>query len=315
MSGLLNKVKDAVEGGSHTRDSNTKGSLSGSFDNTSHTVSHGHGDPATTTTGGANYPVGTTGNPALTGNTGNVGNPALTGNTGNVGNPALTNHPGSSNYGPHGSNVANAADPRVDSDLSNRGLAGNTGNAGHAGYAPGTTGAGYGSNVPSDSRNQNTVGPHDSDIANKLDPRVDSDLDGSRTVGGNAGNTGPARTTGTSYTNPSGGYAGGAGTHTGQTGAHSGPTGAHAGPTGTSAGYNNSTNAGPHNSNLVNKADPRVDSDLDNRGTHNAGYGNTAGHTGAGYGNTGGPTGTHTGTGYGNTGPTGTHTGTGYGNT
>ncbi|OJD22267.1 hypothetical protein ACJ73_06390 [Blastomyces percursus] len=31
-----------------------------------------------------------------------------------------------------------------------------------------------------------TAGPHDSDVANKLDPRVDSDLDGSRTVGGGA---------------------------------------------------------------------------------------------------------------------------------
>ncbi|PGH31609.1 hypothetical protein GX50_05600 [[Emmonsia] crescens] len=30
-----------------------------------------------------------------------------------------------------------------------------------------------------------TAGPHDSDFANKLDPRVDSDLDGSRTVGDN----------------------------------------------------------------------------------------------------------------------------------
>ncbi|OJD12339.1 hypothetical protein AJ78_07046 [Emergomyces pasteurianus Ep9510] len=31
-----------------------------------------------------------------------------------------------------------------------------------------------------------TAGPHDSNVANKLDPRVDSDLDNSRTVGGNA---------------------------------------------------------------------------------------------------------------------------------
>jgi len=32
---------------------------------------------------------------------------------------------------------------------------------------------------------QRTVGPHDSNLLNKLDPRVDSDQDGSRTVGGN----------------------------------------------------------------------------------------------------------------------------------
>lgn len=36
-----------------------------------------------------------------------------------------------------------------------------------------------------------TAGPHTSDLANKADPRVDSDLDGSRTVGnaGGVGNT------------------------------------------------------------------------------------------------------------------------------
>jgi hypothetical protein len=30
----------------------------------------------------------------------------------------------------------------------------------------------------------NTAGPHKSDLLNKLDPRVDSDLDGSKTYGG-----------------------------------------------------------------------------------------------------------------------------------
>jgi hypothetical protein len=30
----------------------------------------------------------------------------------------------------------------------------------------------------------NTAGPHKSDLLNKLDPRVDSDLDGSKTIGG-----------------------------------------------------------------------------------------------------------------------------------
>jgi hypothetical protein len=36
--------------------------------------------------------------------------------------------------------------------------------------------------------------------------------------------------------------------------------------TGTVGGLSSSTNAGPHNSNLANKLDPRVDSDLDGRG-------------------------------------------------
>jgi hypothetical protein len=30
-----------------------------------------------------------------------------------------------------------------------------------------------------------TAGPHNSNLMNKLDPRVDSDRDGSKTVGGN----------------------------------------------------------------------------------------------------------------------------------
>ncbi len=45
------------------------------------------------------------------------------------------------------------------------------------------------------SHGHNTAGPHSSNLDNKLDPRVDSDMDGSRRVGGNAG-TG---STGTGY--------------------------------------------------------------------------------------------------------------------
>jgi hypothetical protein len=66
-------------------------------------------------------------------------------------------------YGPHGSRVANAADPRVDSDRDGRGALHGSG----PGPAP------------------NTAGPHKSDMVNKVDPRVDSDLDGSKTYGGN----------------------------------------------------------------------------------------------------------------------------------
>jgi hypothetical protein len=58
--------------------------------------------------------------------------------------------------------MANAADPRIDSDRDGRGA---------IGTGPGPA--------------RNTAGPHSSDLANKLDPRVDSDLDGSKTMGGN----------------------------------------------------------------------------------------------------------------------------------
>jgi hypothetical protein len=85
---------------------------------------------------------------------GGVGSGA-TGMTGTHGAPAGT-------YGPHSGRMANAADPRVDSDRDGRGAIG--------------TGPGPASN---------TAGPHKSDMANKADPRVDSDLDGSRTMGGN----------------------------------------------------------------------------------------------------------------------------------
>jgi len=71
---------------------------------------------------------------------------------------------GSTNHGPHSSNVTNKADPRVDSDRDHRGS--------HITSAAGTGPA------------PNTAGPHKSDILNKLDPRVDSDLDGSKTMGG-----------------------------------------------------------------------------------------------------------------------------------
>ena len=70
-----------------------------------------------------------------------------------------------------------------------------------------TTGAGL-----TGTRGQTTAGPHSSNLENKLDPRVDSDMDGSRRVGGTSGTgygtdssmrgtgTGTAGTTGTTAT-------------------------------------------------------------------------------------------------------------------
>ncbi len=55
-----------------------------------------------------------------------------------------------------------------------------------------------------------------------------------------------------------------------------------------STGHHGSSTAGPHSSNLGNKADPRVDSDMDGRtgmGGTGSGYGSsTTGTTGSGYG-------------------------------
>jgi len=143
-------------------------------------------------------------------------------------NTGYGNNMGSTNAGPHSSNMANKLDPRVDSDMDgsrNAGMAGNTG----TGMAGNT---GYGNNMGS-----TNAGPHPSNVANKLDPRVDSDRDGSRNAGF-AGNTGT----------------------TGMTGQHRAQGTGAMGTTTTGT-----TTAGPHNSNLLNKVDPRVDSDADGR--------------------------------------------------
>ncbi|EED20992.1 cell surface protein, putative [Talaromyces stipitatus ATCC 10500] len=156
---------------------------------------------------------------------------------------AVTNHHDkpshSTNAGPHDSNVANKVDPRVDSDRDHRAgySAAGTGNT-TAGTGissgTGTTGTSYGAGTSGyDSTNTTASGPHGSNLANKADPRVDSDR-------GQYGTTGGVTAGGAYNSNPS------------------------------------STNAGPHSSNLANKADPRVDSDLDNRARHQNLGSNTA---------------------------------------
>lgn len=84
-------------------------------------------------------------------------------------------------YGPHKSRLANALDPRVNSDADHRANAGFTNNAA---VAPGsTTTTAVGNSAP-----EGTHGPHHSRLANVLDPRVDSDADnrGSAGAGWNA---------------------------------------------------------------------------------------------------------------------------------
>ncbi|TVY14558.1 hypothetical protein LARI1_G008403 [Lachnellula arida] len=195
--------------------------------------------------------------------------------------------------GPHGSRVANAADPRIDSDLDSTrhtgtgytgtgtgAGVGHTG-VGHTGttHTTHTTGAHTGTGIGSSNHGSTTVGPHSSDTANKLDPRVDSDLSkthnttGTHTTHGTTGLTGSHNTAGTHTTHGTTGHTGLDGTHAGNT------SGTH---TGTTGGISHSTNAGPHNSNLANQADPRVDSDLDGKGNrHGAATGASAGVFGA----------------------------------
>jgi hypothetical protein len=210
-------------------------------------------------------------------------------------------------HGPHGSRVANAVDPRVDSDRDgSRRVAGETGSHGvQTGYGVGgagsnTSGTGggygsdnygtageygsntreygsntreYGSNThgtsgdftgSSATRREGEHGPHSSRVANALDPRVDSDRDGSR----NAGEVGFGNAAGTHETGLHG-TTGGLGGNTRDTYGSSGSAGY-----GNNEGYSGATaTAGPHNSNMLNKLDPRVDSDRD--GSRTVGGNNT----------------------------------------
>jgi len=83
--------------------------------------------------------------------------------------PAVDPTSSNTTSGPHSSNLANKADPRVDSD-----------NDRHTGVGS--------SNITGASAST-TSGPHSSDAANKVDPRVDSDNDRHTTSG--ADSTGP----------------------------------------------------------------------------------------------------------------------------
>jgi len=161
--------------------------------------------------------------------------------------------------GPHNSRVANAADPRVDSDLDGSRNAGAAHNSHSTTTGSGLTGNTHsthttGSSLTGNNHGSTNAGPHSSNAANVLDPRVDSDRSKQH------GTTGVG----------SSGYTG---THTGNTmGSHTGTTG----------GLSHSTNAGPHDSNALNKADPRVDSDLDGRGNrHGASTGGILGASGS----------------------------------
>ncbi|KAJ6093556.1 hypothetical protein N7486_008845 [Penicillium sp. IBT 16267x] len=171
----------------------------------------------------------------------------------------------SSNYGPHDSNMGNAVDPRVDSNLDSHGAHntstgyGSTGptaaGAGYGSTGPTAAGAGYGSTGTNhgtantyDSTRSSNYGPHDSNAANQIDPRIDSGRDGRAAH----------------HSTPSGHGAGYAATGA-AVGAGAGHAASHhhSSTQSPSTGPATST-SGPHSSNLENKVDPRVDSDTPN---------------------------------------------------
>jgi len=300
MSGMVDKIKAKVEDVLHkdhtTSTSNTTHTGAGTGHNTHHGQHHTAGNgPHDSSTANAV-------DPRVDSNTGYN----TTGTSSGYGQSGYTG--GSTNAGPHDSNIANKLDPRVDSDRDGS----RTANQGYGTTGSSTTGYGQ-SGYTGGSTN---AGPHDSNIANKLDPRVDSDRDGSRTANQGYGTTGSSTT---GYGHQSG-YTGGstnAGPHdsniankldprvdsdrdgsrtTNQYGTNQGygTTGSSTTGYGHQSGYTGgSTNAGPHDSNIANKLDPRVDSDRDGSRTTNQ-YG-----TNQGYGTTGS-------SGYGQSGYTGT---------
>lgn len=204
-------------------------------------------------------------------NTANAADPRVDSDRSNV--PGSTTGYGSTQptgYGAHDSNIANKTDPRVDSGLDNT----RTSHSHHTGAPTGTTtgsnfnestNRGYGSNQSTN------YGPHDSNLANKADPRVDSDLDNTRTSHSQSGNYAGAGT-GLAAGGVAGGGAAAAHHHNNNSSNLSNTPG---------YGGDNlrSSNYGPHDSNIANTTDPRVDSDLDNTRTshsHHSG-GNYAG--------------------------------------
>jgi len=165
--------------------------------------------------------------------------------------------------GPHNTNVANKVDPRVDSDLDNR--APQVGNVG--GYGAGMTGMHGTTSTMNTGTGTTAAGPHSSNVANKLDPRVDSTTGAQHygQTGTTAGlNTGSTTTAGPHNSNI-------ANKLDPRVDSDMDNRARHDAMAGSSYGDPRSTDtAGPHSSNIANKLDPRVDSDLDNR--NNAGY-------------------------------------------
>ncbi|KAJ5225054.1 hypothetical protein N7468_006279 [Penicillium chermesinum] len=265
MSGIINKVKDAVS--HHQKDDVDDRTDNNTFNENARSSNHGphasnvanEADPrvdsdrsnvAGSTGGSTGYGSQSTNHGPHDSNIANKADPrvdsdldntrtshtgATTGaTTGSSLNEPTTRGYGSqsTNYGPHDSNIANKADPRVDSDLDNTRTS-HSQSAAPGIAAGGATATGAGRESLQQSRTtgpaSSTAGPHDSNVANKADPRVDSDLD----------STQRNSTSGTTNT----------GRDSLQESRMTGPA---------------SSTAGPHKSNVANKADPRVDSDLDN---------------------------------------------------
>ena len=145
-------------------------------------------------------------------------------------------------FGTHNSRVANAADPRIDSDLDGRNK--HTSAFGGAAGTSTTATSGLRNTSTQSGAREGDFGPHSSRVANAADPRVDSDLDSSRRNENQTFGSERQAFGGENQTFSRGGE---------NLGSATGPA---------------PNTAGPHSSDMMNKADPRVDSDLDNSKTY-----------------------------------------------
>jgi len=262
---IVNKIKDAVSSDKHhEQPQGTHGPHSSKVANTAdpridsdrdHRANQaGHNSGLT----GTSHTTGT----HTTGIHNTHGTSGLTGTSHNSHNTNTTE-------GPHSHSLLNKADPRIDSDRS----------GGYTGNAAGDHGG---------SGHEGVAGPHSGRVANALDPRVDSDQDGSRNIGNTYGSLGTVGTgTGHNTTHShTSGLTGPTGYETGSSGighitrqpGQSGVTGhSTAGHLSGLTGHNQTGQhgvtghatpgpaphtAGPHKSDVLNKVDPRVDSDL-----------------------------------------------------
>nr|OQO25348.1 hypothetical protein B0A51_09921 [Rachicladosporium sp. CCFEE 5018] len=215
------------------------------------------------------------------------------------GGTGLGSHNTQSGYGQpaqagYGTSQGLGRDDHVNRD----GYGNNSSTSGRDGYGNTSSASGYGNN--SSSTGQTTAGPHNSNMLNKLDPRVDSD---NSKVG--AGHPGLSSTNhGSDQYGQQGqrGHSSGVqglvpGSHAENPSAIPTAGGERVGSTDTNAyggnsgygstGYQSShqqTTAGPHDSNALNKADPRVDSDQSKLRDNEHHYGRDAALGGAGVG-------------------------------
>ncbi|KAF9888293.1 hypothetical protein FE257_008866 [Aspergillus nanangensis] len=175
-------------------------------------------------------------------------------------NPNTSNSTQSYNHGPHDSNIANKTDPRVDSDRDNRAAYQST--ATGANVAEPSTGPDANTHSAATGHAPSSIDPRHGNVANETQSGVSNDFGNESNI---PSNFGQGRFDKDVHKDSIGGF----GVIEGVSGS-SGPTTSkrfdqaqQTDSAGAGSSYNNRMTAGPHDSNVANKMDPRVDSDLD----------------------------------------------------